>query len=97
MTGDTLVIVTYDIADPKRWRRVYRTMEGYGEWLQLSVFQCRLSSRRLAELRTALAETIHGGEDHVLILELGPADAVRPKVDSLGKAFAPVARTPVIV
>jgi CRISPR-associated protein Cas2 len=40
--NERLYIVTYDIADPKRWRQVFRAMEGYGRWLQLSVFQCRL-------------------------------------------------------
>ena len=47
-------MVTYDIGDAKRWRRVFKTMNGYGEWLQLSVFQCRLTPRRRAELETRL-------------------------------------------
>src|SRR5690606_2499180 len=45
-----LYLVTYDIRDDKRWRRVFKTMKGFGEWLQLSVFQCRLSRRRHAEM-----------------------------------------------
>ena len=43
---ERLYVVAYDIADQKRWRRVFKAMHGYGEWLQLSVFQCRLSRRR---------------------------------------------------
>jgi CRISPR associated protein Cas2 len=35
---ENLYIVAYDIASPSRWRRVFRIMEGYGEWVQLSVF-----------------------------------------------------------
>lgn len=97
MRDDSVYIVTYDIAEPKRWRRVFRLMHGYGEWLQLSVFQCRLSRRRHAELRAALVELIRQGEDHVLIIDLGPAERVRPRVESLGKTYAPVAREPVIV
>jgi CRISPR-associated protein Cas2 len=31
-----LYVVAYDIREPKRWRRVFKTMHGYGEWLQLS-------------------------------------------------------------
>ena len=38
-------IVTYAISDTQRWRRVFKTMKGFGDWLQLSVFQCRLSHR----------------------------------------------------
>ena len=35
-------LVTYDVSCPKRWRRVYRLLQGYGDWMQLSVFRCRL-------------------------------------------------------
>lgn len=94
---ETLYVVAYDIASPRRWRRVFRIMEGYGEWLQLSVFQCRLSRRRQIELKLALDEVINHAEDHVLILDLGPAAAIRPRVESLGKPFSIVDRGPVIV
>jgi CRISPR-associated protein Cas2 len=30
-------LMTYDIRSPKRWRKVYELMRGYGERLQLSV------------------------------------------------------------
>ena len=98
MAGDEhLFVISYDISDRKRWRRLFRLMNGYGAWLQLSVFQCRLSRRRLAELKAACSEIIHHDADHLLILDLGPADTVKPRVESLGKTFEPVARAPVIV
>lgn len=92
-----LYIVAYDIHDPKRWRRVFRLMNGYGEWLQLSIFQCRLTAQRHAELIALLDGIIHNAEDHVAILDLGPAERVVPRVVSLGKSFTPVGREPVIV
>lgn len=93
-----LYIVTYDIADPKRWRAVYGLMNGYGEWVQLSVFQCRLSRRRHAELLATMDEIINQKDDHVVIINVGPAENVHPKVVSLGKrAFKPVEREPLIV
>jgi CRISPR-associated protein Cas2 len=94
---DHLYIVTYDIRDQKRWLRLFRAMAGRGEWLQLSVFQCRLSRRGLAKLTAALAEIIKHDQDHVVILDLGPADEVTPRVTSMGKRFEAVARGPVIV
>jgi CRISPR-associated protein Cas2 len=94
---ENLYIVAYDISDPRRWRRVFRLMNGYGEWVQLSVFQCRLSRRRRIELKFALGEIIDHAEDHIVILDLGPADGIRPRVESLGKPFAMVERGPVIV
>jgi CRISPR-associated protein Cas2 len=92
-----LYIVTYDISDTKRWRRVFKLMNGYGEWLQLSVFQCRLSQRRHAELLATLDELILDDHDHVLMLDLGLADKVDPRVISLGKSFEAMERVPVIV
>ncbi len=92
-----LYIVAYDIADPKRWRRVFKLMHGYGDWLQLSIFQCRLSRKRHAELIALLDGIIHHTEDHLITLDLGAADSVKPKVTSLGKDFTPVEREPVIV
>jgi CRISPR-associated protein Cas2 len=97
MQDEHLWIVTYDISDPRRWRRVYRFLQGYGQWLQLSVFQCRLDRRRRLELVAGLRERIRAKEDHVLLLDLGPADRVEPRVESLGRSFEPVRREPVIV
>ncbi len=94
---DHLYIVTYDISDDKRWRAIFRLMKGYGEWLQLSVFQCRLSRRRHAEMMATLDEIIHHDHDHVLIVDIGLADKVDPRVISLGKPFTPVVREPVII
>jgi CRISPR-associated protein Cas2 len=98
MAAERLYVVTYDIGDPKRWRRVFKLMHGYGRWLQLSVFQCRLSARRRAELGARLDGLIQHAQDHVLILDLGPADAVEPRVESLGKgAFAAPKRAAVVI
>jgi len=92
-----LFIISYDIADPKRWRRVFRIMKGYGAWLQLSVFQCRLSRLRALQLESELRDAMDQRNDHVLIVDVGPAEGVKPRVLSLGKSFEPVQREAVIV
>lgn len=92
-----IFIVTYDISEPRRWRRLFKLMHGYGEWLQLSVFQCRLTQRRRVELAAAINEVINHNQDHVLILDLGSVDRVELRVISIGKAYAPVSREPIIV
>ncbi|MDY0050488.1 MAG: CRISPR-associated endonuclease Cas2 [Halothiobacillaceae bacterium] len=92
-----LYIVTYDIGDPKRWRRVFKIMNGYGDWVQLSVFQCRMSRQRHAEFVALIDGMIHHAEDHVVIMDLGLAEKVDPRVISLGKAFTAIEREPVIV
>lgn len=92
-----LFIISYDIADPKRWRRVFRIMKGYGSWLQLSVFQCRLTRMRALRLESELREAMNQREDHVLIVDVGPAGGITPRVQSLGKPFEAVQREAVIV
>lgn len=97
-SDERLYLVVYDISAPKRWRAIYNTLHGFGEWVQLSVFQCRLTRLRHAELITILDDTIHHVEDHVLVIDLGPADAVKPKIESLGKrSFTAVEHEPIIV
>lgn len=97
MTDERLFIVTYDISDQRRWRRVFKAMHGYGEWLQLSVFQCRLSQRRRAELETRLRELIRSGEDHVLLIDVGPADKIELAMESIGKTFSKIERQATVI
>jgi CRISPR-associated protein Cas2 len=97
MTDERLFIVTYDIADQKRWRRVFKTMQGYGDWLQLSVFQCRLSGRRRAELETRLRELVKNGEDHVLLIDVGPADKIELAMESIGKTVSKIERQATVI
>ncbi len=92
-----MYIVAYDIGDPKRWRRVFKLMNGYGRWLQLSVFQCRLTGRRRAELAAALERLIKRGDDHVVVIDVGLAERVDLHVESFGKSFEAVKREAVIV
>ena len=71
--GPRLYIVTYDISSPSRLRQVYKTMRGFGDHLQYSVFRCILSDRQMVRLRSALESVIDPGEDQVLFIPLGPA------------------------
>lgn len=92
-----LYIVSYDISHPKRWRKVFKLMNGYGAWVQLSVFQCRMSRRRRVELLARLDALIDHGEDHVVLIDLGVADNVQPRVVSLGRPFHVIRREPMVI
>ncbi|NLZ18480.1 MAG: CRISPR-associated endonuclease Cas2 [Desulfobulbaceae bacterium] len=94
---DHVYLVCYDICDPKRWRRIYNTMKGYGVWLQLSIFQCRLNRQNLLCMTDSLTELMHCDEDHVLIIDIGPAESIAIKVESLGRPFKPIERRAIIV
>lgn len=62
-------LVSYDVRDDKRLRRVAKHMEGYGERIQYSVFRCRLTKRGLERLKWELTK-IMDKEDDLLIIGL---------------------------
>ncbi|MBI4608220.1 MAG: CRISPR-associated endonuclease Cas2 [Candidatus Rokubacteria bacterium] len=93
-----LYLVTYDISDPDRLRKVFKTMRGFGEHLQLSVFQCDLTPMARVEMQAALEGVINHEEDKVLIIDLGPAEArTVQSIQALGRQVGVVKRGPVIV
>jgi CRISPR-associated protein Cas2 len=83
--GRRLYLVAYDIAEPKRWRKVFKLMHGYGEWVQLSVFRCGLTAPRRERLERELAKRIEAAEDRVLIADLGPLPRAGGALAVLGR------------
>ena len=91
-------VVTYDIADPKRLRAVFKLMRGYGDHLQLSVFYCELNLRERVQLQDRLEQILKPSADQVLFLNLGPAAGRGPRaISSLGRAFIAPQRHAIIV
>ncbi|MDQ2884344.1 MAG: CRISPR-associated endonuclease Cas2 [Actinomycetota bacterium] len=68
-------LMAYDIADPKRLRRICTLMEDHGERLQYSVFLCDLSVAELAELESTVIEVMNLQQDSVIQIDLGPLHA----------------------
>jgi CRISPR-associated protein Cas2 len=62
-------VICYDITDPKRWRGVFKLLNGYGRRLQYSIFRCRLTAKQMERLRWEL-EKLMTDEDRLLILGL---------------------------
>jgi CRISPR-associated protein Cas2 len=64
-------VVTYDITDDGRRRRVYRTLERYGAWRQYSVFEAELTDTQRVELESDLQDEIDGSAgDRIRIYRL---------------------------
>ena len=84
----TTYLVCYDIADPKRLRRVFRTCKNFGDHLQFSIFECDLNPSEKAQLETSLRETINGSEDQIIFVTLGPTEGRGSRViSSIGMPY----------
>ena len=84
-------IVSYDIADPKRLRKVFKTMRAWGDHLQFSVFECQLRRMDLVRLRAELDDIIHHDHDQVLFVDLGPSEGRGDRViTAIGKPYVHV-------
>jgi CRISPR-associated protein Cas2 len=80
-----LVLVCYDIRNPKRLRHVHMRMKGFGDPLQYSVFLCDLEERGRILLRATLEEEMNLAQDRALIVDLGPVEpSTRDRISSLG-------------
>ena len=62
-------VICYDITEPKRWRKVYKRLHGYGRRLQYSIFRCRLTKLEMEKLRWELEKDLTA-EDKLLILNV---------------------------
>jgi len=84
-------LVCYDISDDFRRARVLKTMKGFGDHLQYSVFECQLNGTDLARCRHTLAQVIHHKDDQVLFVDLGPVEGRGDRVISaLGRPYSPI-------
>jgi CRISPR-associated protein Cas2 len=68
----TRFLLTYDIREPKRLRRVHKVAQDFGTPLQYSVFVCDLTGIELVDLKRALLRAVKTDEDSVSIFDLGP-------------------------
>lgn len=84
----TRYIVSYDICHKKRLRLVHKTMLGYGEPLQYSVFCCDLSPSGRIMLIADVSEIIDHREDQVMLIDIGPAAGRGGQsIETVGKAM----------
>jgi CRISPR-associated protein Cas2 len=98
MSARNVYLVAYDVRDPKRLRRVHKTMTGYGDALQFSVFQCRLTAAEKQKMIGDISEIIHHKEDRILIVDMGPQEGRGTKsMEVLGLQEVPQKGGPVVL
>ncbi|HEY9867781.1 MAG TPA: CRISPR-associated endonuclease Cas2 [Candidatus Obscuribacterales bacterium] len=81
-------LVSYDIRHPRRLRRVYKVLRGYGEHWQYSVFFCVLRDIDRVRLQAALEKEMNLKEDQALIVDLGSnEDNARESAVTIGQSL----------
>ncbi|RME50860.1 MAG: CRISPR-associated endonuclease Cas2 [Caldilineae bacterium] len=81
------ILVSYDIPDNKRRNKIAKILEGYGDRVQYSVFECNLSARQFEALLKELKQTASDAEDSIRAYRLCAACA--KSVQTLGRAEPP--------
>lgn len=59
------ILVSYDIADNRRRRQVFKLMKGYGVRVQYSVFECLLTAAQVQEMKGRVKPVLDQEEDSV--------------------------------
>lgn len=88
--------MAYDIAEPKRLRRICTLMEDHGLRLQYSVFLCDLTVSERGVLEIAVTAVMKLDEDSVVQIDLGPTSSAAP-IRALGRAHQLPSTGPQIV
>lgn len=78
----TLYVIAYDISSDRRRTKVHKTLSGFGEWTQFSLFECYLNDKELLQLRQRLDKLLVPKEDSVRIYPL--CATCESKVDTIG-------------
>ncbi len=66
-----MFVIAYDIPDDGRRARVAKTLEGYGDRLQYSVFVVIAGPAKLVRLQDRLENQILSKEDSIAVFDLG--------------------------
>lgn len=80
-----MIVVCYDISSNRRRYRVERTLQGYGNRVQKSIFECHLDKQELQALKIELEEIINQTEDNLLFYSLCNKDYSRVTITGLGE------------
>lgn len=81
MPARQFMVVSYDIVANSRRRKVMKALEGYGQRVQYSVFECLLKPAEIVEMKRKLRRLV--GRDDSVRFYIISADDV-PRIELLG-------------
>lgn len=59
----TFYVVAYDIPDDRRRTKIHKTLSGFGQWTQFSLFECHLTDKQFLQLRQKLDRYLKPDQD----------------------------------
>lgn len=74
------IVVSYDVVDDRRRKRVHDTLKDFGTRVQYSVFECLLDAPVLDRLVERLVGVVDAGEDSVRFYVLCQGDVRKIRV-----------------
>lgn len=80
------VLISYDIPQNRRRTKVMKLLEGFGEHVQYSVFECRLEDPQVDDLRRRL-KRLATKEDSIRLYFVGQGDVQRIEVLGFGSVI----------
>ena len=89
--------VCYDVRNPQRLLQTYKTMCGYGDRIQYSVFLCDLSDVELIMMRSDLEDVMNIKEDSLVIVNIGSVEKSEARIITVGTSFETQRREATIV
>ena len=78
----TLYVIAYDISSDRRRRKVHKSLCGFGQWTQYSIFECHLNRKELLLLRERLDQLLDPEHDSLRFYPL--CESCVGKVETVG-------------
>ncbi len=89
------VVVSYDIPSDRTRTRVSKTLSGFGNRRQYSVFECEVSEARLRELKKKIDALIDRETDSVIFYRL--CGSCRCEIEIFGRGDLPEVLSLIVV
>jgi len=80
-------MISYDITDDAKRKRVHDILKNYGERVQFSVFECNLTEAQLGVMRMKVKECIDEDSDSIRTYLL--CSSCKDKVEAFGTGMSP--------
>jgi len=79
-----LYLIAYDISNDKRRSKIHKTLCGFGQWTQYSLFECFLNEKELVMLHGRLNQILKPDEDNVRIYHI--CQSCQKKTETIGSS-----------